>query len=245
MHAREEVGAEGDPDGALCSCRGLSPRSQQDGGASPGSEQGFGCLSLRACEEDVAWKGSAGPVFLPPCSCCAFHGRGHSWLPPPCGCWVLPHSSLSGHGGHKGDLDICVPTQVAQLWCAAKAGPGRVLGYQHGYLTVFPVLKPKGSASEPWCPKLTSGLILSPLQTSTSLGKAVWSRQETPVMESCPFPWGLFPANPPLCCRAGQFPSGAAGSHCLSLLDFRGARPTHFLRYTDIAARCLSPSLID
>lgn len=61
-------------------------------------------------------------------------------------------------------------------------------------------------------------------------------------MKSCPFSWGLFPAGPLLCCRAGPFPSGAAGSHCLSLCDFRGARPTCFLRYTDIAASHLSAS---
>ena len=139
-------------------------------------------------------------------------------------------------------MDICVATQVAQLWCTAKPGPGGMLGYQHRHLTVFPVLKPKGSASEPWHPKFAPGLSLSPLQPSTSLGKAVRSGRETPVMESCPFPQGLFPANPPLCCRAGLFPSGAAGSHCLSLHNFRGTRPTRFLGYTDIAVSCLSIS---
>lgn len=35
------------PDGALCSCGGLHPRAQQDGEAGPGSELGFGCLSLQ------------------------------------------------------------------------------------------------------------------------------------------------------------------------------------------------------
>lgn len=61
-------------------------------------------------------------------------------------------------------------------------------------------------------------------------------------MKNCPFPQGLFPTDPLLCCRAGLFPSGAAGSHCLSLCDFRGARPTRFVGCTAIAVSCLSIS---
>lgn len=144
------------PDGALCSCSGLSPRAQQDGGAGPGSELGFGCLSLRG-----GWSlaGQHRTRFLPTSlvPAVAFHGHGHLRLPPPCGCWVLPHSSLGWHGGRGGDLHISVPTQVAQPWCAAEPGPGGVLRYQHRHLTVFPALKPKGSAC------LSPGVPSSPL----------------------------------------------------------------------------------
>lgn len=116
-----------------------------------------------------------------------------------------------------------------------------MLGYGHRRLMVFSALKLKCSA------RLSTGVPSLPCvepypAPPTSVGKGVFSGCETLAMESCPFPWGLFPANPPLCCRAGPFPCGTAGSYCLSLCDFRGTQPYHFLQYMDTAARRLSIS---
>jgi len=144
------------PDGALCSCGGLRPRSQQDGGAGPGSELGFGCLSSRGGWSLAGQRRTRfPPTSLVPAG--AFRGRGHSQLPPLCGCWVLPDSSHGGRGGQGGDWDISVPMHVAQPGCAAEPGPGRMLGCRRGHLTVFPALKLKGSAC------LSPGVPSSPL----------------------------------------------------------------------------------
>ena len=89
------------PDGALCSCGGLSPRSQQDGGAGLGFELGFGCLSLRGgCSLAGQRRTHFPPTSLVPAVLSMAMGTRGSLLHVAAGSCLIP--ALVGVGDGKG-----------------------------------------------------------------------------------------------------------------------------------------------